>query len=247
MPLCELRFKSASLGKSEALNVILPDGEGPFPVLYLLHGLSDDYSAWARRSGIERYLDGMGLIVVMPDGGRSFYCNHTAGPQYEDHITRDVVGLVDRTFRTIRSPRARAVAGLSMGGYGAMMLALRHPELFSVACSHSGALGFLHLDRPDRPDIMDIARDIPADGRYNLWQLIAGVQQAGTLPAIRFDCGTEDFLLDHNRAFHKHLEELGIPHEYQEARGAHTWDYWDTMIKRTLKFVQAHLQTPEAP
>jgi putative tributyrin esterase len=136
MSFCELHFCSQSLDMQGAMNVLLPDSvEGPFPVLYLLHGLGDDHTIWLRRTSIERYVADLPLIVVMPDAKRSFYCN-AVEERYEDHITVDVVGTIDRTFKTIRSPKGRAIAGLSMGGYGAVMLALRHPELFSVACSH---------------------------------------------------------------------------------------------------------------
>ena len=142
MALCEVRFRGQSIEKQTGMNVILPDGEGPFPVLYLLHGLSDDYTIWHRRTSIERYVEAQPLIVVMPDGHRSFYCNdpRPGGLAYEDHIVTDVVDVVERTFPVIADRGARAIAGLSMGGYGAIMLGLRHPDVFSVACSHSGAM-----------------------------------------------------------------------------------------------------------
>ena len=143
MAFCEMHFFGASIGKQSSMCVIVPEGEGPFPVLYLLHGLSDDHTIWHRRTSIERYVDGRRLIVVMPDGHRSFYCNdeRPGGLAYEDHITQDVVGFVDRTFKTIPHRGARAIAGLSMGGYGAIVLSLRHPNLFSAASSHSAPRG----------------------------------------------------------------------------------------------------------
>lgn len=241
MSLLTVHFAGESVGKQMQMNVILPDGRGPFPVLYLLHGLSDDYTAWQRWTSIERYVEGKDLIVVMPDGGRSFYCNdpRPAGiGAYEDHIARDVVGFVDRTFRTIPRPGARAVAGLSMGGYGALMLAMRHPELFSVACSHSGAMGFGHFPT-GRREIDEMLANYPMG--HDLFALAKRCKRARRRLAIRLDCGTEDFLLDHNRQFHRHLEKLGLAHEYHKFPGNHEWDYWDLHIRETIDFVAKRL------
>lgn len=244
MSFCELRFASASLNKQDALNVILPDGEGPFPVLYLLHGLSDDYTIWHRRTSIERHVAGLPLIVVMPDGNRSFYCDIPGGPQYESHMVRDVIETIDRTFKTVRSPKGRAIAGLSMGGYGAIMLALRHPETFSVACSHSGALMFGHMELRDRPKndyVNQLAATLPR-GKYDCLKLVAKLKKAHKLPALRMDCGREDFLIQYNRDFHAQLEKMKVPHLYEEFAGAHDWGYWDDHIRQTLAFVMERLK-----
>lgn len=109
MALCSVQFPGGSIQKASGMNVILPEGDGPFPVLYLLHGLSDDYTIWSRRTSIERYVAELPLVVVMPDGHRSFYCNdpRPGGCAYEDHVVMDVVGFVDRTFRTIAAPAQR--------------------------------------------------------------------------------------------------------------------------------------------
>ncbi len=127
MSLCKVRFYSVYLDMWEQMNVIVPPGRGPYPVLYLLHGLSDDHEAWTVNSRIEQYAEGKRLIIAMPNVGRMFYVNdpRPGGQKCEDYIMRDVIGTVDRMFHTIAARRARAVAGLSMGGYGAMMLALR--------------------------------------------------------------------------------------------------------------------------
>jgi len=124
------------------MNVIFPEigvGEPPFPVFYLLHGLSDDHTSWARRTSIERYVAPLPLIVVMPDGGRGFYCDAVEGPAYERHVIEDVIGFVDRTCQTIPERKGRVIGGLSMGGYGALKLALKFPHLFCSAVAHSSA------------------------------------------------------------------------------------------------------------
>ncbi len=242
MAFCSVHFKAESIAKATSMNVIVPDGEGPFPVLYLLHGLSDDYSSWLRRTSIERYVEGMGLMVVMPDGHRSFYVNdpRPGGFAYEDHIVKDVVGFVDRTFSTVASRGGRAIAGLSMGGYGAMMLAMRHPDMFRTTCSHSGALGFTHSPVPDRPDLNPLIESLQAD-RYDCFTLAEKLAAGGSELAIRIDCGTEDFLLGQNREFHAHLERLGIEHVYEEYPGEHNWGHWDEHIRQTLAFVMEQM------
>lgn len=244
MALCLVRFRAESIQKHSSMYVVLPDGEGPFPVLVLLHGLSDDHTIWQRRTSIERHLDDVPLIVAMPDGHRSWYCNdpRPGGCAYEDHIVRDVVGFLDRTFRTAASRGGRAIAGLSMGGFGAVMLALRHPEMFSVACSHSGAVALMHSPPPDHPDVAAIAAATPP-GHYDCFALAEKLNAGGPRPALRLDCGTEDFLLEGNRSFHAHLQRLGIDHAYHEYPGGHAWDYWDEHIRQTLAFVMEHLDT----
>ncbi len=246
MALCDVHFFAESLDKQTAMNVILPEGDGPFPVLYLLHGLSDDYTIWLRRTSIERHVKDMPLIIVMPDGHRSWYCNdpRPEGLAYEDHIVRDVVGFVERTFPAAAGRGPRAIAGLSMGGYGAMMLAMRHPETFSVACSHSGALGFLcsRFEPPeDRPDILGLAATLPHNN-YDCFLLAERLAGRPEQLSLRMDCGTEDFLIEHNRLFHEHLQRLGIEHVYREYPGEHEWSYWDEHIVDTLQFVAERLE-----
>src|SRR5438045_2340047 len=121
MALCEVHFFSKLLDKQVAANVIVPEiGEPPFATFYLLHGLSDDYMGWLRRSRIESYALAYPMIVVMPDGYRGFYTDNADGPPYGRYIAQDVLGFIDRTFPTKRDRASRAIGGLSMGGYGAL-------------------------------------------------------------------------------------------------------------------------------
>ena len=238
MALLDVHFEGDSIGKQSSMLVVIPPGKGPFPVLYLLHGLSDDHTIWLRRTSVERYVAGLNLIVVMPDGHRSFYVNdpRPGGMAYEDHIVKDVVGFCDRVFPTIPKRESRAVAGLSMGGFGAMMLALKNPDLFGAAVSHSGALAFSHNPSKSRPDLLPLAMELR--GRYDCFRLAGALKKSGRrkLPALRFDCGTEDFLLENNRRFHAHLTRLGMLHEYEEHPGNHNWGYWDEHVQEALVF-----------
>lgn len=244
MALCHLRFFSQSLGKASEMFVLLPDsGEGPFPTLYLLHGLSDDASIWLRRSRVEWYVRDLPLVVVMPDGGRGWYTNALQGDAYEDHILQDVMGQVERLFPVARERQRRAIAGLSMGGYGALRLALKHPSLFVAAASLSGAVGIGHGPITDEmpPDFRRIFGDNPQGSENDLFALAQRVELS-QLPRLWLDCGVDDFLIEHNRAFHAHLQQLQVPHVYLEFPGGHTWDYWDEHIQQVLPFVMEAME-----
>jgi putative tributyrin esterase len=242
MACATLHFHSPALLKACSMTVIVPEGSvgtPPFPVCYLLHGLSDDHTSWARQTSLERHVAGLPLIVVMPDGGRGFYCDAVDGPAYERYLLEDVIGFVDRTFHTIAERQGRVIGGLSMGGYGAIKLALKCPQLFCSAVAHSAALDVRR--RLERPEIAEEMRRIfgpsPGGGPDDPYALAATIDRR-LLPALRLDCGLEDGLLEENRAFHRHLEQLDIPHEYAECPGAHTWEYWDCHIQEALAFHQ---------
>ena len=254
MALAEIHLNANNaLNKMTAFTVLLPEaGPGPFPVLYLLHGLSDDHTAWTRRTRLESHVDGRPLIVVMPDGGRGFYTDSRGNPHgaYETFILRDLIPFVDRTFHTRAERGGRAVAGLSMGGFGAVKLALRHPDLFCAGVSHSGALRAIgemfpagtddEWTREFRPLFGPDATGGP-DDVYALAEKVHRDLPPERWPALRLDCGTEDFLLEPNRRFHAHLDRLGLPHEYAEHPGAHDWEYWDRHVRDTLAFLAPRL------
>jgi S-formylglutathione hydrolase FrmB len=245
---CELHYFSNALQKQTACNIILPEvpgHEGPFPVYYLLHGLSDDYTIWQRRTSIGRYVQMLPLIVVMPDGGRGFYTDAAEGYAYETAIVQDLVNFIDKMFHTRTDRKGRAIGGLSMGGYGAIKLALKYPELFGSANGHSGAYGFGHGQwRQDQPEFQRILGPQPDGGPndvYALAEKFAPATNRAKMPALRIDCGTSDFLIDSNRDFHQHLVNLGVPHEYCEYPGAHDWSYWDKHVQAAVRFHAKHL------
>jgi S-formylglutathione hydrolase FrmB len=246
MAFCELHYFSDALGKQTAAYVLLPEtGTPPYPVMYLLHGLSDDHTIWLRRTSIERYVADLPLMVVMPDGGRGFYCDAVAGYAYDTAIAVELMDRIDRTFATRAAREGRCIAGLSMGGYGAAKLALAHPDRFAAAVSHSGALNFGHDQARWSEDGMAewkrvLGADTLSGGPNDLYRLAKEIDRS-LRPALRIDCGTDDFLIEENRAFHAYLESIGVPHEYAEFPGAHTWDYWDLHIQQTLAFFQREL------
>lgn len=240
MAFATVNYHSRSLQKASTFNVVFPDDPDvgrPWAAFYLLHGLSDDHTIWMRRTSIERYVAGLPLVVVMPDGGRGWYTNAKEGAAYEDDLL-EIVGLVDRTFPVKAERGGRAIGGLSMGGYGAVKVGIKHHDRFASANSHSGAVGVLR-------DRKRVARFDGEYGRIFGTQATGGDEDPfalveridhGLLPKLRIDCGTEDFLLDQNRAFHKHLDGLNISHEYDEFPGGHEWAYWDAHVPRAIAF-----------
>lgn len=245
MAFCEMKYFSTALAKQTSANIIVPEGPvpGPYAVYYLLHGLSDDHTIWMRRTSIERYVADLPMMVVMPDGARSFYIDAADGPAYETAIVKDLVDFIDRTFPTIADRSGRCIGGLSMGGYGALHLSLAHPDLFGSANSHSGALGFgsraLPRDEDWSREFRHVLGPRPKGGPNDLLAQVETADPA-LLPAMRIDCGTEDSLLQENRVFHHKLTKLGIQHEYQEFPGCHEWSYWDEHVREAIAF---HVRT----
>lgn len=251
MAICEMHLGSGTvLQKMTAFTAIVPEhSPGPWATLYLLHGMSDDHTAWTRRTSLERYVEGLPLLIVMPNGERGWYTDSLsqAAMAYETYLTQDLIGFVDSTFQTRPERSGRAVAGLSMGGYGAVKLALKHPDLFCAGVSHSGALEIASRtweQGSERQRELHAIFGPTAQGGDNDTYALAERSAAETRPALRIDCGVDDFLIEDNRRFHAHLESLGYPHEYAEPEGRHDWAYWDKNILQTLKFCCRELGLP---
>ena len=249
MSLVHVHFRSRVLIRDTAFSAIVPDdAPPPWPVTYLLHGLSDDHTKWQRMTAVERLAQRHGLMIVMPDGGRGGYANNVRGPRWFDYLVEDVIGGVERHFRVRTDRGGRSVGGLSMGGYGAMLLGLRRPDLFGSVVSHSGALlwgrvaardyrGGLH----DR-EYEDVFGPEPAGGENDLLALAKGRAEEGVqLPAMRLDCGRDDYILRYTTEVHRGLEALGVPHEFELFDGGHAWDYWSARLPEALAFHARHV------
>ena len=201
-------FKSAALGKEVSYNILLPldytTSTDRYPVLYLLHGLGDNHMGWALKTNLSSYAAQWKIIIVMPDAGRSFYVNSgvNAKDRYEDMIVKDLIPFVDSHYRTISLPRSRAVAGLSMGGYGAMFLGLKYSDKFAAIGSFSGALDYARSQMKNLPDLFGGSGADAAARRAQCdpFALLEKVP-AGQMPAIYIAVGGQDFLLAGNRAF----------------------------------------------
>lgn len=238
MTLHQIHYHSAPIGMQTTMWAVVPQRPGPMPVVYQLHGHSDDHSIWLRRTTIEMHAERIGAIVVMLYGERSFYHDDKPGHRlWEQHILRSV-DLVDATFRTIADRRGRAVGGLSMGGYGALALALRHPHLFGSAVSHSGVVDAAALMAASKPGegIGDDMRRVFGARLGHDADIFKLALRAKPLPQLHIDCGSEDFLIAGNRKLHAHLERKGVAHVYREYPGSHNWAYWEARLPESFDF-----------
>ena len=214
--------------------------DGPaVPVLYLLHGLSDDCTIWERRTSIERYATEKGIAVVMPEVRRSFYTDEAVGEAYWTFVAEELPRIVARTFRVSTAREDTFVAGLSMGGFGAFKLALNHPDRFAAAASLSGALDpaslSLELSTGHLAERVWGGREI-AGTADDLLGLV-GRRDPAELPALFLDCGTEDQLIDQNRRFLAAAEDAGVEVASRLRPGAHTWEFWDEGIQDVLDWL----------
>jgi len=223
-----------------------------YPVLYLLHGLGGNYTDWTTRSNVAEYSRSLPLIIVMPDGENGWYTNAADGSaRFEDYILTDLQADVVKKFRTINSRYGRAIAGLSMGGYGALKLALKRPATFSVAASFSGAFSATRqgeLERliggaeADRLQKIFGPAGSQARRENDVFTLAAALKPAGA-PYIHIDCGIADnSLIDANRELVAAIHKTGAAYEYHEVAGAHSWDYWDRRIREFLPMLMRKLQ-----
>ncbi len=248
-------FFAESLTLSTSMTVILPEraagqigmggahADAPPPVLYLLHGLSDDDTIWLRRTSIERYVASLGLAVVMPQVHRSFYADEVYGERFWTFVSEELPAVVQSFFRVSVAPADTYVAGLSMGGYGAMKLALRHPDRFAAAATLSGALDFASAIEGVGDDISrrSMITRIVGDGGMagtddDLFHLIETAVPAN-LPPLFLTCGQDDPLVDANRRFVQACSDRGVDLLSSFAPGTHEWGYWDAHIQQVLAWM----------
>ncbi|MCF7816511.1 MAG: esterase family protein [Kiritimatiellales bacterium] len=247
MALLETNFTSDILHLSLAANIILPDRadawDEPPAVLYLLHGLSDDHTIWSRRTSIERYAANYPLVVVMPNVHKSFYCDMAHGSNYWKFVSEELPMLVKRWFNVSNDWKKTYVAGLSMGGYGAMKLALGCPGQYAAAASLSGALDLAaHIDNNGDvfrsrtvEAVFGDVKTIPDSGN----DLIAQLGKIRNVPDTDFylRVGTEDYLYQDSITFRDKAALAGLRLTYEESAGSHEWGFWDAAIQRVLEWL----------
>jgi S-formylglutathione hydrolase FrmB len=258
-----VQFESRLVGAPLPYNVILPAdyGRGPskskrYPVIYLLHGLGGSAADWvSKRTHLADYAAQYPFIVVVPEGKDGWYTDG-AGPnaKFESYFFEELMPDVDRRFRTLALREGRAVAGLSMGGYGSVKFALKRPELFAFAASMSGALSVASWTADARvpefvkPSVLRVYGDARSNVRLenDVYRLARELtpERAKALPFIYLDCGTEDFFITDSRDFSALLIEKKVAHEFRELPGVHGWPYWDRQVREVLKLAASKLSAP---
>ena len=256
-------MKSSVLNRSVKYTIYLPadyeTSERTYPVVYLLHGYTDDNTAWVQFGEINRLADAAiaegtipPMIIVMPNADSSWYINSYDGKEkYEDFFVKEFIPTIEKTYRIKAEKTFRGIAGLSMGGYGTLILSLKHPELFSAAAPLSAAV----FDDNTLTSIPDknyentfgqlFGRGLKGKDRLNdSWYSnsvlkIIETKSADDLRKVHYwiDCGDDDFLTKGNCLLHIALTDKGVPHEFRMRDGAHTWTYWRTGIIPALAFI----------
>ena len=250
MALLHVNFFSRALNVASSVDVILPEnaqgigvtasGEEALPkVLYLLHGYSDDQTIWQRRTAVERYAARYNLAVIMPAVNHSFYCNEEHGERYWDYVSEELPAQMQRFFRLSDKPEDTFVAGLSMGGYGAMKLALSHPERFGAAASFSGAVDIVTMATRKKGDWDRIfGRKAVRGTDCDLFHLMKANADAPSKPRLYVSCGTADYLYGHHQKFVPALEKQGWDvTRYDEPDSVHEWGFWDREIAKVIPWM----------
>lgn len=256
-------IKSNIMNKNVAYTVYLPadyeTSNRTYPVVYLLHGYTDDNTGWLQFGEVNRYADKAiaegtipPMIIIMPNGDSSFYINSYDGKEnYEDFFVKEFMPSVEKKYRIKAEKKYRGVAGLSMGGYGTLIYALKHPELFAAAAPFSAAAwdDDAIVTMPDASWARNLGqlfgRDLKGKDRLtkawydNSILKLVETKSADDLKKVRYwiDCGDDDFLTKGNCLLHIALTEKKVPHEYRVRDGGHTWTYWRTGITDALKFI----------
>jgi len=259
-----LDVPSTRMNRTLRTAVVLPEKyrkakKQAFPVLYLLHGGSGSFRDWLTKTPDRTLLHGLAdqynLIIVTPDGDpTSYYFDSPLVPtsQFETFISGELVEKIDATYRTVRDRRGRVIAGLSMGGHGAMFIASRHPELYAAAGSMSGVMN-INTATWKVPEAFAKARadnfakllgpPQPGDAPYPGYTMVtlSDRLKANGLP-LMLDIGVDDFLIDTNRDLHRRLLDNKTPHDYLERPGAHTWEYWQNALPYQVLFFSTILK-----
>ncbi|MBQ8893670.1 MAG: esterase family protein [Clostridia bacterium] len=252
MAFLEMTFYSKALMQNVPVNILLPerskkeDGsgapEGTYKTLWLLHGLSGNHTDWIRKSSIERYASEYGIAVVMPGVGRSWYTDTAYDAGYFTFVTQELPAICRSYFKGMSGRREEnLIAGLSMGGYGAVKAALTYPEQYCGCATLSGSLDITRKGRPystkEWQGIFgyELRNALELEGSDHDVFALLKKQNGKQLPKIYSWCGTEDTLITVNRQFRDALQELQAEYLYEESEGDHSWKWWDLHIQDALK------------
>ena len=234
---------STAMKKNINAVVIVPDDYDKarqYPVVYLLHGYSDRYNKWVNTvPAIKDQADRLNMIIVCPDGNfSSWYFDSPIDPkwQYESYIAKELVPQIDNKYKTVRDRKGRAITGLSMGGHGALYLAIKHQELFGGAGSMSGGVDI----RPFQDSWSIKERLGPYDQFPERWSANTIIEMTHLIKpgnlALIIDCGKDDFFYRVNVALHEKMLYQNINHDFIIRPGAHNWEYWANSITFQLLY-----------
>ncbi len=246
MAFMEIHIKSNMLDMNTTIAVIYPehhDKNKKIKVLYLLHGYTGHYMDWMRQTSIERYANMYDLCVVMPSVHNSYYTNNIHNVKYFDYVALELPQIIEGMFDVSKKKEDRFVAGLSMGGYGALKIGLTYPKRYEKVASFSGAINVdrlyeLNKHLPKSKQFLSAFRKLPIKGtKHDIYYLLDKANQKALVPSLFIACGTEDFLYPDHLDFIKYLKEKNISFIHAENPGNHEWRLWDMYIKDALKWM----------
>ena len=256
----QLSLKSQILNSERKYAIYLPSdydySNREYPVLYLLHGAGDDHTGWIQFGEVKSIADktnkeglSTSMIIVMPDaqtGQKGYFNDINQKWNYEDFFFKEFIPFIEKKYRIKSEKRYRAIAGLSMGGGGSFIYALRHPDMFSSACPLSGYMGKLSYNEfyeSNKEKLKKYRREKVFNyySNHNALSIIQN-QTDENLKSVRWyiDCGDNDFLYEGNSLVHIALKKRGVPHEYRVRDGAHNWTYWRSALPEVLSFITEH-------
>lgn len=239
MALIEINFSSESLERHTNVYIIKPDkiDNKNLKVLYLLHGYNGDYTNWVRFSNIEKYVSTHNLLVVMPSGYNGFYIDQPGYEQFFTYLTKELPKVIYNTFNFQPERNNTFIAGLSMGGYGAIKAGLSCPELYSKAVGLSSVISLKDLlDKSVGQRKMKLAKYLGDNIKQEDDLYYLSIQTLNKVE-LYLVCGTEDFLYNDNNQFHNHLKKINYRHQYVTLPGNHSWQFWDQEIAKALKWL----------
>jgi S-formylglutathione hydrolase FrmB len=243
MAFVQCSFSSETLHFNSMLWAILPEPRSDsgsakkrYPTLWLLHGGGGDCTEWVRYTSIERYVRDLELAVIMPQAHLSFYTDMVHGPRYWTFLSEELPRIARSLFPLAEERELNYVAGLSMGGYGALKWALKRPDMFAAAAGLS--TGNPPKIGDGRPVRLAFGQDQVEGTEHDLIRMIEELDKSdGPKPKFYQSCGTEDFLYDKNAAVRAAFEQSGLDYTYTEGPGVHNWDFWDGQIREVLKWL----------
>lgn len=251
MALVELNFFSEALGTQQTACVVIPQREtfgeigienggsaDKYKCLYLLHGLSDNQTIWLRRTSVERYASECGICVVMPFADRSFYTDMKYGGKYYTYIAKELPKIIREFFNVSAKREDNYIAGISMGGYGALKIGMRECESFCAAAGLSSVADINSLKERWKEEMTNVfGEGMVIPDNENLFTLAEQCSKNPNKPRIFMGCGTEDYMHQDNLRLKEKFESLSFDFTYRESKGDHCWGFWDEYIQYVLKWM----------
>ena len=243
MAYININYESKILGMPVMMNALIPQGRGEYQSLYLLHGAGGDYTTWLAKSKVAEYVENTNISVIMISGNNKCFVNNVHGKKYFQFLTEEVTETCTKWFGLSSKREDRYIAGMSMGGYGAVYAGLNRPDLYNSVFSYSGLLDVkLRYENPQGFNMYQIFgnREEFEKGNYDLLDCVKEDnvrRNVDNYPKFYIRCGLQDSIIDMSRRWHDAAEESGFTSDYYETAGGHDFIFWDKCIHETVEII----------